>query len=50
MVGDFDAAIDRLEFLLDRPSEMSIPLIQLDPAWVPLRNHPRFKKLLERGK
>jgi serine/threonine-protein kinase len=47
MVGEFDAAIDQLEFLLSRPGEMSIPLLRLDPVWGPLRNHPRFKKLVE---
>jgi len=50
MVGESDAAIDQLEFLLSRPGEMSIPLLRLDPAWDPLRNHPRFKKLIEAGK
>jgi len=50
MVGEFDAAIDRLEFLLSRPGEMSIPLLRLDPVWDPLRNHPRFKKLIEPSK
>ena len=50
MVGEFDAAIDQLEFLLSIPSELSIPLLRLDPAWAPLRNHPRFKRLLEGGK
>jgi serine/threonine-protein kinase len=50
MVGEFDAAIDQLEFLLANPGAMSIPLLRLDPAWDPLRDHPRFKKLLEGGK
>jgi hypothetical protein len=50
MVGEYDLAIDKLEYLLDIPGELSIPLIRLDPAWNPLRNHPRFKKLLESGK
>jgi eukaryotic-like serine/threonine-protein kinase len=47
MVGEFDLAIDQIEMLLSRPSELSIPLLRLDPAWNPLRNRPRFKKLLE---
>jgi tetratricopeptide (TPR) repeat protein len=46
MVGEFDAAIDRLEFLLSIPSEVTIPLLRLDPTWDPLCNHPRFKKLI----
>ncbi len=50
MVGEFDAAIDQLEFLLSIPSELSISLLRLDPAWDPLRDHPRFKKLLATGK
>ena len=50
MVGEFDAAIDQLDFLLSIPSQLSIPLLRLDPAWAPLRDHPRFKKLLEGGK
>jgi serine/threonine protein kinase/tetratricopeptide (TPR) repeat protein len=47
MVGESDAAIDQLEFLLSVPGELSIPLLRLDPAWDPLRNHPRFKKLID---
>jgi serine/threonine protein kinase/tetratricopeptide (TPR) repeat protein len=50
MVGEFEAAIDQLEFLLSVPGEMSIPLLRLDPVWDPLRNHPRFKKLVEPAK
>jgi serine/threonine-protein kinase len=50
MVGEFDAAINKLEFLLSIPGEMSIPLLRLDPAWKPLRDYPRFKKLLESDK
>ena len=49
MVDEFDAAIDQLEFLLYVPGEISIPLLRLDPAWDPLRDHPRFKRLLEGG-
>jgi serine/threonine-protein kinase len=50
MVGEYNAAIDRLEFLLSIPSQVSIPLLRLDPAWYPLRDHLRFKKLIESGK
>jgi tetratricopeptide (TPR) repeat protein len=47
MVGEFDAAIDQLEFLLSVPGEMTIHLLRLDPVWDPLRDHPRFQKLIE---
>ncbi|MGH8004874.1 MAG: tetratricopeptide repeat protein, partial [Limisphaerales bacterium] len=46
MVGEFDAAIDQLEYLLSIPSEYSVPLLRINPTWAPLRNHPRFKKLV----
>jgi serine/threonine-protein kinase len=50
MVGEFDEAIDQIDFLLSTPGWMSVPLLRLDPAWDPLRDHPRFKKLVEAGK
>ena len=48
MVGEHDAAIDQLEFLLSIPGSLSIPLLRLDPAWAPLRENPRFQDLLRR--
>ena len=50
MVGEFDAATEQLTYLLSKPSELSIHILRLDPAWDPLRDHPRFKKLVEAGK
>jgi tetratricopeptide (TPR) repeat protein len=50
MVGDYDSAIDQLEYLLSIPSYISIPYLRIDPTWAPLRNHPRFQKLLARNK
>jgi serine/threonine protein kinase/tetratricopeptide (TPR) repeat protein len=50
MVGEYDAAIDQIGYLLSIPGEMSIPLLKLDPAWDPLRNHPSFKKLIGQNK
>jgi len=47
MVGEFDKAIDQLEFLRSKSKALSIHWLRLSPEWVPLRNHPRFKKLLE---
>jgi len=49
MVGEYDLAIDKLEDMLDIPGELSIPWINLDTAWDPLRDHPRFQKLIEQG-
>jgi hypothetical protein len=47
MVGEHDEAIDQLEDLLSIPGPLSIPFLQLNPTWDPLRDHPRFKKLIE---
>jgi tetratricopeptide (TPR) repeat protein len=47
MVGEFDLAINQIESLLSIPSELSIELLRLDPAWNPLHRHARFRKLIE---
>ena len=46
MLGEQDSAIDQLEVLLSIPSEISVPLLKLDPQWDPLREHRRFKALV----
>jgi len=48
LVGDKDAACDILEKLLAIPSEMSVPILRLDPAYDSLRGFPRFQKLIEK--
>jgi serine/threonine-protein kinase len=48
MVGEYDAALDRLEYLLSIPSTVSIPYLRLYRRWEPLWDHPRFKELEER--
>lgn len=45
MTGDYDGALEHLEFLLSRPTKLSLPLLDLDPRWAPLRDHPRFAEL-----
>jgi tetratricopeptide (TPR) repeat protein len=50
MVGEYDAALDQLEYLLSIPGPLSIPLLQLDPMWDPLRDHSRFQKLMRAAK
>jgi serine/threonine-protein kinase len=45
--GQHEAALDQLEYLLSIPSGISVGLLRQDPIWDPLRDHPRFQRLLE---
>ena len=45
--GMYEEAIEQLARLLSVPSEMSPALLRIDPAWDPLRNHPRFRELVK---
>ncbi|MFQ5864891.1 MAG: protein kinase [bacterium] len=49
MVGEYNAAIDQLEYLFSIPGFLSTAWLQVDPIWYPLRELPRFQKLLEEG-
>ncbi len=48
MVGEHETALDQLEQLLSINSGLSVALFKIDPRWDPLRDHPRFKALLEK--
>ncbi len=47
-VGEFDLAIDQLDYLLKIPSMYSINWVKLAPELVPLHDHPRFQALIEK--
>ncbi len=49
MVGEPDTAINQIKYLLTIPGELTISLLRIDPKWDPLRDHPRFQKLIERN-
>jgi serine/threonine protein kinase/tetratricopeptide (TPR) repeat protein len=51
MVGKYDAAVDKLEYLmsLHAPKHITAPILRLDPMYDPLRSNPRFQKLASKG-
>jgi serine/threonine-protein kinase len=46
-LGRLDEAFDLIEQLLAMPSLVSIAMLELDPRWQPLRDHPRFQSLTQ---
>jgi TolB-like protein/Flp pilus assembly protein TadD/predicted Ser/Thr protein kinase len=48
LVGDHESALEKIEYLLSIPSGLHAPMLRIDPQWDPLRDDPRFKRLLDR--
>src|SRR4030067_3165015 len=49
-VGEYEADIEKLEYLLSIPSLVSVNFLRIDPNFIPLRSHPLFQKLLGKYK
>ena len=45
-VGELERAIDEIEFLLSVPSLITPQILQIDPAWRHVRDHPRLQEVL----
>ncbi|PYK29265.1 MAG: hypothetical protein DME57_10950 [Verrucomicrobia bacterium] len=48
IVGDNNRAIEMLDGLLSRPSEVTVSGLKLNPVWDPLRKDPRFQALIDK--
>ena len=46
LVGETDAAVRRLAYVVSVPSDVSVSLLRLDPLWEPLRGNPSFQRLV----
>ena len=50
LIGNYDEAVAKLEFLLPQNGDLSIALLKNDPIWDPLREMDNFKALISNPK
>ncbi len=50
MVGKYNEAIAKLEYLLQQNGYISVELLKKDPIWDPLREVAAFRKLIGNSK
>jgi serine/threonine-protein kinase len=48
MVGEYDKALDEIELLLSIHYGFTTWDLKLNPFWDPMRDHPRFQKLINK--
>ncbi|MCH6573925.1 MAG: tetratricopeptide repeat protein [Bacteroidetes bacterium] len=48
IVGEYDLAIQKLDYLLSIPGELSVPYIKIDPVWKDLLELPRMKEVFSK--
>jgi len=47
MIGEYDLAIDKIDYLLSIPGELSVEYIKVDPVWKPLFTNSRLHNILD---
>lgn len=49
-LGKYNLALEKIERLLSIPSDLGLGWLLVDPKYEGIRDHPRFKKLVEKYK
>ena len=47
LTGNYDMALDKIEFLISTPSELPVGELMIDPIFDNLRSLPRFQKIID---
>jgi TolB-like protein/Tfp pilus assembly protein PilF len=48
VVGEHDQAISIIEGMLDRPTQVTVAVLKINPLWDPVRQDPRFIAMLKK--
>ncbi|RPH99993.1 MAG: hypothetical protein EHM72_10460, partial [Calditrichaeota bacterium] len=48
LVGESDAALERLDYLLSIPSWISVPYLEMNPRWDSLAENPKFIRMMKK--
>jgi serine/threonine-protein kinase len=48
LAGEYEAAFDQIEYMLSITCWFSTTYLKIDPRWNPLRDHPRYKEILDK--
>jgi hypothetical protein len=48
IIGEHDKAIELLDGLLTRPSQVTVANVKISPIWDPVREDPRFIAMLKK--
>jgi non-specific serine/threonine protein kinase len=48
LTGDYELALNQIEFLLSHPAQFTVNRLKLDPVWKPLFKLPRFKEIINK--
>ena len=48
VVGEYDKALSIAEGMLDRPTQMTVATLKLNPLWDPVRQDPRFIAMIKK--